>query len=164
MLLDRIEKLNQSASILLERIAIIALMAMLSITCVDVIGTKCFKSPLLGSIDIVTLCQVIAIAFTITIAQISGRHISVEIFIEMLPKRTQAVIDSVIYFLLFLFFVLIVWRVTMFGLALQRAGEVSETLSIPIYPFIFAISIGFVPMGLLSLLKFLNAMIKTVKR
>ena len=164
MLLRSIERINHSASVWLERMGIVALLIMLAVTCVDVIGTKCFRSPILGAIDIVTLSQVVAIAFTIAIAQIAGRHIRVELFLSRLSKTSQAFIDSFIYLFQSLFFALIVWRMYMFGRALRVAGEVTATLSVPLYPFIFAIALGFVPICIICLLKSLNAVIEVVKR
>jgi TRAP-type C4-dicarboxylate transport system permease small subunit len=137
---------------------------MLGVTCLDVIGTKCFRSPILGAIDIVTLSQVVAIAFTIAIAQIAGRHIRVELFFSRMSEGSQAFIGSFIYLLQALFFAVIVWRIYRLGRALQIAEEVSATLFIPLYPFIFAIAVGFVPICMISLLKSLNAAIKVVKR
>lgn len=163
-MLRRIERINQSISVWLERVGIVALLVMLAVTCADVIGTKFFRSPILGAIDIVTLSQVVAIAFTIAIAQIAGRHIRVELFFSRLSETSQAFIDSLIYFLQSLFFALVVWRITMLGRALQIAGEVSATLFVPLYPFIFAIALGFVPICMVCLLKSLNAVIKVVKR
>ena len=163
-MLKSIERINQSISVWLERVGIVALLFMLGVTCVDVIGTKCFRSPILGSIDIVTLSQVVAIAFTIGIAQIAGRHIRVELFFSKLSETSQAFIGSFIYLLQALFFALIVWRIYRLGRALQIAEEVSATLFIPLYPFIFAIAVGFVPICMICLLKSLNAAIKVVKR
>ena len=163
-MLKKIEKINHSVSIWLERIGIVALLGMLAVTCFDVIGTKCFRSPILGAIDIVTLAQVIAIAFTIAIAQITGRHIRVELFFSKLSERSQALIDSVIYFLQCLFFAVVVWRIYRLGRSLQMAEEVSATLFIPLYPFIFAIALGFVPICVICLLKSLDSGMKVVKR
>ena len=163
-MLRTIERINQSISVWLERVSIVAVLVMLAVTCIDVIGSKIFRSPFLGTIDIVTLSQVVAIAFTIAIAQIAGRHIRVELFCARLSEISQAVIDSFIYLFQSLFFALVVWRVYMLGRALQIAGEVSATLFIPLYPFIFAISIGFIPICVICLLKSLGAAIKVVKK
>jgi len=163
-MLRGIERINHVVSIWLERVGIIAVLVMLAVTCIDVIGTKCFGSPFLGAIDVITLSQVIAIAFTIAIAQISGRHISVELFVSSLSKTSQAVIDSLIYLLQALFFAVIVWRIYMLGRALRIAAEVSATLFVPLYPFLFAMALGFVPITVLCLLNSVNAAMKVVKK
>ncbi|MBN1105363.1 MAG: TRAP transporter small permease [Deltaproteobacteria bacterium] len=164
MALREIEKINRAVSVWFERVGIAAMLLMLAATCIDVIGTKVFESPFLGTIDIVTLAQVVAIAFTIAIAQISGRHISVELLVASLPERPQAIIDSVIYFIQALFFAVIVWRIFMLGRSLRMAGEVSATLFVPLYPFLFAVAIGFIPITVVCLLNSVHAALKAVRK
>ena len=164
MMLRGIEKVTRAVSVWFERVGIVAMLLMLASTCIDVIGTKVFERPFLGAIDIVMLSQVVAIAFTIAIAQIAGRHISVELLVASLSERSQAVIDSLIYLLQALFFAVIVWRIFMLGRALRMAGEVSATLFVPLYPFLFAIAVGFIPITLVCLLNSVHAAMKVVKR
>ncbi|MDD5207432.1 MAG: TRAP transporter small permease [Desulfobacterales bacterium] len=159
-----IEKLTRAVSVWFERAGIVAMLLMLTATCVDVIGTKCFGSPFLGAIDIVTLSQVVAIAFAVAIAQIAGRHISMEFLLASLPERSQAVIDTLIYLLQSLFFAVIVWRVFTLGLSLRAAGEVSATLFVPLYPFLIAVAIGFIPITVVCLLNSVNAAVKVVRK
>ena len=163
-MLRRLERINHSVSAWFERIGIVALLVMLGVTCVDVFGTKCFRSPIQGAIDIVMLSQVVAIAFTIAIAQIAGRHVRVELFVSKLSETSQAVIDSFIYLFQFILFALIAWRTYVLGRSLEIAGEVSATLFVPLYPFVFAIALGCIPMCIVFLLKFLNSVINVVKK
>jgi TRAP-type C4-dicarboxylate transport system permease small subunit len=163
-MLKRFERINHSVSVWFERIGIIGLLVMLGITCIDVISAKCFRSPIHGAIDIVMLSQVVVIAFTIAAAQIVGRHVRVELFVSRLTETSQAVIDSFIYLFQFILFALIVWRTYELGSSLATADEVSGTLFVPLYPFIFAIAVGCIPMCILFLLKFLNSVSKMVKK
>ena len=163
-MLKAIERMNHAVSAWLERAGIVAMLVMLAVTCIDVIGTKCFGKPFLGAIDIITLSQVIAIAFAVAIAQISGRHIRVELFLSGLSERSQAFIDSLIYLIQGLLFALIVWRILMLGRALHIAGEVSATLFLPLHPFVFAIALGFVPIAVLCLLNSLSSAKKAIRK
>ena len=54
---------------------------MMVVTCIDVIGAKVFLYPLVGSIDIVKLSQLVAISFAAASALILGNHVQVEFFI-----------------------------------------------------------------------------------
>jgi len=163
-MLRRLERINHSVSVWFERIGIVGLLVMLGVTCVDVLGTKCFRSPIHGAIDIVMLCQVVAIAFTIAIAQIAGRHVRVELFVSKLAETSQAVVDSFIYLFQFILFALIAWRTYVLGRSLEIAGEVSATLFVPLYPFVFAITLGCIPVCIIFLLKFLNSVIKAARK
>ncbi len=163
-MLQGIEKVTRAVSVWFERAGILAMLLMLTATFVDVIGTKVFGRPFLGAIDIVTLSQVVAIAFAVAIAQISGKHISVEFLLGGLPERLQAAIDTLISLLLTLFFAVIVWRVFKLGLALRTAGEVSSTLFVPLYPFLLAMAVGFIPVAVVCLLNSANAAVKVVRK
>jgi TRAP-type C4-dicarboxylate transport system permease small subunit len=162
-MLKKLERINHSVSVLFERIGIVGLLVMLGVTCIDVIGTKCFLSPIPGAIDIVMLSQVVAIAFAMTFAQILGRHVRVEFFVSKLSASTQAVIDSVIYLFLFSLFTLIVWRIYVLGHSLQIAGEVSATLFMPLYPFVYGIALASIPMCLVFFFEFLNSLTRVLK-
>ena len=161
--LKKLESINHRISLWLERIGIIGLLVMLVVTCADVIGAKCFQRPILGAIDIVTLSQVVAIAFTIAMAQIAGRHVRVDLFVSRLSETSRGIVDTFIYFFQFMLFVLIVWRTYALGRSLRIAGEVSGTLFVPLYPFVFAIALGCVPICIIFLLKLVYSVIKVVK-
>ena len=83
----KLDKFNRLVSSWFEWIALAAFLMMMFITCVDVIGAKLFRTPVLGAIDMVMLAQVVAISFTTASALIFGRHVCVEFFMVMLPKR-----------------------------------------------------------------------------
>jgi len=163
-MLARLERINQVVSAWLERVGIAGVLVMLGITCIDVVGIKCFRHPINGAIDTVMLSQVVVIAFTIATAQIAGRHVRVELFVSKLSETSQAVIDIFVYLFQFLLFALIIWRTYVLGRSLAIAGEVSATLFVPLYPFIFAIAVGCIPVCILFLLRFLNSVSKVVKK
>lgn len=163
-MLKELESIIHSLSAWFERIGIVGILVMLGVTCVDVIGTKCFRSPIHGAIDIVMFSQVVAIAFAITFAQILGTHVRVEFFFSKLSASTQAVIDSVINLILFSLFTLIVWRIYVLGHSLQIAREVSATLFVPLHPFVYGIAIACIPMCLVFLFGFLNSLMRVIKR
>jgi len=136
------------------------LLVMMAITCIDVVGAKAFRCPLLGSIDIVQLAQIVAIAFAASMALILGRHIQVEFFVTRLPRRAQAVINSIVLLLGFGLFIVIVWRLCVLGYSFQTAGESSATIYIPYYPFAYGIALACIPVCLVFLLRFLKSLKK----
>jgi TRAP-type C4-dicarboxylate transport system permease small subunit len=94
--LSKFERFNRRLSGWCEWLGVAAMLLMMVITCTDVAGAKVFLSPLLGAIDIVMLAQVVAISFAASMALIIGRHIQVEFFFNLLPRRAQAIINSVV--------------------------------------------------------------------
>jgi len=139
-------------------------MLMMVITCIDVVGAKVFRWRLLGAIDIVQLSQIVAISFTASMALILGRHIQVEFFYNVLPRRAQAVIDVVVALLCLGLFIVIVWRLWVLGLSFQTTGEYTATAYIPLYPFAYALAFACIPVCLVLLMKFLKSLTNREKK
>jgi TRAP-type C4-dicarboxylate transport system permease small subunit len=162
--LDRLEKFNRHLSVYLESIALVGFLLMMVVTCVDVIGAKVFLHPLLGSIDIVKLSQLVAISFAAASALILGNHVKVEFFMAMLPKRLRALADCMVHLLGFLLFALIVWRLFVYGYSLQAAREVSSTIRIPIYGFAYGFAVASVPVCLILLTEMIKSLMTLISR
>lgn len=162
--LDKFEKFNGRLSGWFEWIAIAGLLLIMLVTCIDVIGTKVFGSPLLGAIDWVRVFQSVAIAFACAATLIIGRHVKVEFFVARLPKRAQAVIESIVLLLGLGLFILIAWRLCVLGYSMQAGGEVSATARIPRSIFAYGIALASIPVCLVFLQKFLSSLTKLVKR
>lgn len=162
--LEKFEKFNRRLSDWFEWIGLAGFLVMMFITCIDVIGAKLFLLPVFGAIDIVMLSQVVAISFAAAAALILGRHISVEFFVVMLPRRVRALIDIIIHLLGLTLFIVIIWRLCVYGYLLQTGGEESATARIPLAPFAYSIALASIPVCLVFLLEFLNAIVRMAKR
>lgn len=163
-MLETFEKLNRRLSGWFEWVGLAALLVMMLLTCIDVIGAKLFRQPVFGAIDIVMLAQIVAISFAAASALLLGRHVQVEFFVILLPKRLQAVIDSIMHLLGFGFFIVIIWRLSVLGYSLQIGGEGSATARIPLHPFAYGIALASIPVWLVLLFHFLSAIARAVKR
>jgi len=160
--LDKFEKFTYRLSDWFEWIGLAGMLLMMAITCIDVVGAKVFHWRLLGAIDIVTLSQIVAIAFAASIALILRRHIQVEFVVKLLPRRAQAVIDSFILMLGLGLFIVIIWRLCVLGYSFQTSGEYSATVRIPYYPFAYGIALACIPVCLVLILKFLKSLTRMV--
>jgi TRAP-type C4-dicarboxylate transport system permease small subunit len=160
LVLDKFEEFNRRLSSWFEWIGIAAMLVMMAVTCIDVVGSKVFRTPLLGAIDIVMLVQIVAIAFAASMALILGRHIHVEFFFNLLPRRVQAVINSIVLLLGLGLFMVILWRLSVLGHLLQTAGDYSATIHIPYYPFAYGIALASIPVCLVFLVEFLKSLTK----
>lgn len=134
------------------------MLVMMAITCIDVIGAKVFKSPILGALDVVQLCQIVAIAFAASMTLIVGRHIQVEFFIDLLPRRIQVVINFLVLLIVLGLFMVVIWRVSLLGYSFQTSGEYSPTAYIPLYPFAYAIALACIPVCLVLIQEFFKAL------
>ncbi|MBN1255338.1 MAG: TRAP transporter small permease [Deltaproteobacteria bacterium] len=163
-MLDKIERYNRRLSEWFEWLAFLGLLVMMVVTCIDVVGAKVFRWPLPGSLDIVMLAQTVAIAFGASMALILGRHIQVEFFVKLLPRRLGAIVNSVVLFLGLGLFMVIVWRLAALGYLLQTSGDYSATIHIPYYPFAYGIALACIPVGVVFFLRFLKSLTKKEQR
>lgn len=138
-------------------------MLMLIVIVADIIGAKLFKWPIPGGIDIVGLLGVVVIAFAIAQTQVIHGHIEVEFFVMRLPEKARNVIAGIIYSLGMLLFVLLGWQSYDFGHTLQASGEVSMTVGIPVYPFVYGIAFSCIVVFLVLLLQYLKEVLKIGK-
>ena len=159
-MLGKFERFNRRLSGWCEWLGLAGLLLMMVITCIDVVGAKVFQWRLLGALDIVMLSQIVAIAFAASMALILGRHIRVEFLFNLLPRRAQAVINSIVLLLGLGLFIVIIWRLCVLGYSFQTSGEYSATVHIPYYPFAYGIALASIPVCLVFLLEFLKSLTK----
>ncbi|MDP6734941.1 MAG: TRAP transporter small permease [Nitrospinaceae bacterium] len=163
-ILEKFENFNRRLSTFFECVGLAGLLVMAFLTCSDVVGAKLFQRPIFGAIDIVMLAQIVAISFAVASVLILGRHVQVEFFVSMLPKRVQAAIDIIVHIFGLALFVLIIWRLGILGYSFQTGGEGSATARIPLYPFAYGIALACIPVCLVFVVKFFNALAKVVRR
>jgi len=162
--LEKIEKLNRTVIRKIEWIGFAGLLFMMVITCIDVIGAKVFLRPVLGALDTVEIAQLVAISFAASAALIHGRHIEVEFFVVLLPRRVQAGIAFVVQVLGFVLFAIIVWRLAQHGFHFQAGGEVSPTARIPLFPFTYGAALACVPVCIVLLTEAVKSFLRMVQR
>ena len=161
--LAKFEKFNRTVSAGIEWVGLCAIVVMMLITTVDVLGSKLLKMPVFGALDIMMIAQLLAMSFAAAITLVISRHVQVDFFVMLLPKRIQAVVDCFVNLLGLFLFTVIVWRLTIYGYDLQTAGEVSSTARIPLYPFAYGAAFGFIPVCLVYVSAFIGSVLKVAK-
>lgn len=162
-MLEKFRRFNEALSGWAQWIGFGALFFMVVLTCVDVLGAKLFRLPVPGSLDMMMLAQLIGISFAAAAALLHNRHVSVEFFVVLLPRRAQALIDCLVQLLCLGLFVLIVWRLFNHGYHLQTGGEETPTIQIPIAPFSYAAALATVPVCLVFAQRLLSSIISAVR-
>lgn len=158
--LDKLEKYNTRLSEWFMWVGVVFLLLIMFITGIDVIGGKIFSWRVMGALDIVTMSQILAITFAIAMAQITGRHVSVEFVVRKFPAGVRRVVRIIINFIGLALFVLIAWRLAVLGYGLQVTGEATPTIYIPLYPFAYAISLSSIPVILVFLINIIKAILR----
>jgi TRAP-type C4-dicarboxylate transport system permease small subunit len=106
------------------------------------------------------LSQIIAISFAGGMALILGRHIEVEFFINLLPRRAQTAINILVLFLGLGFFIVLIWQLFLLGRSFQTSGEYSPTAYISLYPFAYSSAFASIPVCFVLAFKLLKSMRK----
>lgn len=114
---------------------------------------RIFHMPYRGTYEIVSFLGAVTIAFALGYTQKTKSNIVVEILSERFPRPLIRVADGISYLVMTIFFVIVAWRLFVWGATIAREGEVSETLRIIFYPFVFCVGISF---GVLALTTFVD--------
>ena len=163
-MLEKFEKFNLRISTWAARVGFSALFLMVVLTGLNVLGAKLFRYPVFGALDVMMLAQLMAVSFAGALALIQHRHIQVDFFMDLFPKRLQALVDALVQLLCLIFFMVIVWRLCVHGFDLKSGAEETPTARILLYPFSFAAALAVIPMCLVMLQEFMRAVLKVVKK
>ena len=153
--MDFLEKCNDFLNkimLILGGIAVLALMLLATSN----VTLRIFHVPFRGTYEIVGFLGAIVIAFALGYTQKRKDNIVVDILTEKFPKKINRVLNAISYFSTMVFFAIIAWQVLIWGIKLFRAGELSETLKIIFYPFVFSVALGFAVLSFTLLIDFLK--------
>jgi TRAP-type C4-dicarboxylate transport system permease small subunit len=129
-----------------------ALGMMILFVVINVLTRFLFKKPLPGSIEIIELVAVVIVFFSMAYTEARRGHIYVELVVSQLPKRTQAILASIMYLLAAAFFAAMGWRGGVLAFSyLFPVFRDTYVLSIPFAPFMFVIAFGSLVLALETL-------------
>lgn len=125
----------------MDNIAVVALSFMMLITVADVI-LRLFGRPILGVYEIVGLSGGIVIGFAIPFTSWKRGHVYIDILTDRLPvigKNIMMICTRIVVIILFFFI-----GINLFSLAAEyrTVREVSQTIRLPLYPFVYAIGVA----------------------
>ncbi len=106
--------------------------------------SRIFGNPILGTLEVTSLCLVPAIAITLGYAAFTQTHVVVDIVTSHLKKRgiistTLALITA---FCSIVFWALVAWRSTEYAIGQWSIRETTEVLKLPVPPFRLIWGIG----------------------
>jgi TRAP-type C4-dicarboxylate transport system permease small subunit len=143
----RIEKAITATAEKANWISAAALIIMMLLTTLDVI-LRLFKSSVPGTYEIIGLLGAVVTSFALGYTSVEKGHIAVDFLVMRFSPKSQALIGAVNAIIASMLFALITWQSLLYGIDLLKKGQVSQTIQIPIYPFVFGIAAG---CGLLTL-------------
>jgi len=160
--MSRITRAITRISIGFNALAGLAVVAMMLLTCADVI-LRLMRHPIPGTYELVGFLGTVIIAFSLAMTSLTKGHIAVELLVEKLPRRAQSGFEAIASLIGAVLFALISWQSLVYAADMRQSGEVSVTLTMPIYPFIYGIAAGSALLVMVLLHDGLRAAIRTVK-
>jgi len=118
-----------------------AVVAMMGLTTADIV-LRTFRHPITGVYEIVGLTGSLAISFSLAYTSIEKGHIAVEFLVNRLSAPVQALIGAANALIATMLFAVISWQSLLYGTDFLRRGEVSMTIQMPIYPFVYGVAAG----------------------
>jgi TRAP-type C4-dicarboxylate transport system permease small subunit len=132
----KISRISESLSV----VSGVATTLVMLLTVVDVLG-RAVKHPVVGSYEMIGLTGAIIIGFSMPFTTTSGSHVFMEILVNRLPRRIATAMNIATRTLCIILFAVAGVNVFRFAGELARAGEVSPTLKVPVYPFTYIFGI-----------------------
>jgi len=153
-----LEKISIFLSQLLFGIAGITLIGMVVLTCTNVL-LRCVWVPIKGVYEFMGFFGAIVTAFALGYTQMKRGHVGIDIVVKQFSARIQRILDGVNYLICAVFFVLAGWQIAVWGTTIWRTGEVTETLRIIFYPFIYGVALGCLILSLVFLVDLLKVLL-----
>jgi TRAP-type C4-dicarboxylate transport system permease small subunit len=153
--MDSIEKVNVFLNKILMVVGGVAVLALMALATINV-GLRVVGVPFRGTYEFVGFLGAVVIAFALGYTQKRKDHIVVDILTEKFPKQVNRVLDGISYFVTMIFFGVVSWQVFVWAIKIWKSQEVSETLKVIYYPFIFSVAVGFAVFSLTLIVDFLK--------
>ena len=128
-------------------VAMAVLCLMMLLTVMDVLGRYLFNKPVQGTFELTEIMLATIVFCSLAFCQFSKGHISVDIVVKNFSQKKQKAIQILNYIVTIIVLGLIAWMSFQNGMMVRESREVTMILEIPIYPFVFLVSMGAVGMA-----------------
>jgi TRAP-type C4-dicarboxylate transport system permease small subunit len=139
--LKRIEGWVGGLASAFNSVAAVAVVGMMVLTCLDVL-LRLLRNPIPGTYEIVCMLGAVFVSFSLARTTVDQGHIAVDFLVQRLPDRFQHAVEAVNAGICALLFTVICRQCVIYALDLKASGEVSMTLQMPLFPFVFGIALG----------------------
>jgi TRAP-type C4-dicarboxylate transport system permease small subunit len=128
----------------------IVLAIMMGLVFINVLIRAVWK-PILGAYEITSFLAALVIALAVAHCAVKKGHVAITLFADQLSQRVQAILDAIVSILGFALYTVLAWQCTKYAIVIIKSGEVSITLELPFYPFVFVIAFGILMLALVLL-------------
>ncbi|NLL21194.1 MAG: TRAP transporter small permease [Firmicutes bacterium] len=158
--MDKIIRSYEKVCQKFDLIGAIILLVICLIVVLNIILRAVFNNPIYGAYEYVCYLSVVVISFALANCAIQGGHTNVTFLLEKFSLKTQRIITIITETVIFVNFLLIMWKLAEYAQKTYLAGDVSSNLRIPLHYVVVVIVAGIFLLALFSLLK----IIETIKK
>jgi TRAP-type C4-dicarboxylate transport system permease small subunit len=155
-LILRIEQWIAKTAEVFNWVSAAAVAAMMGLTCMDII-LRLFRHPIPGTYEMVGFLGAVFAAFALGYTSVHQGHIAVDFVVQKLPARAQSLVDGINALICAVFFGFLSHQCVVYAADLKSFGEVSMTLQMPIYPFVYGIAVGCSLLTLVLAVRFIKS-------
>lgn len=137
----RIEQWTAKVAEVFNWVSAAAVAGMVVLTCMDII-LRLFRHPIPGTYEMVGFLGAVFAAFALGYTSVNRGHIAVDFLVQKLPARAQSLVDGINDSICAVFFGFLSHQCLVYAGDLKSVGEVSMTLQMPVYPFVYGIALG----------------------
>lgn len=154
----------------------LAIVLMMLLTCADILLRLCVTlfhhyrwgfleplRPIPGTYELVCYLGAVAASFAMAHTSVENGHVAVSLVVRLFPERLQGTIAAFTNLLGLYLFGMISWRSISYAEDLRKSGEVSLTLQLPYYPFVYGVSLAAAAVCLVLLMDFFRSLNKAVR-
>ncbi len=138
----RFEKIIGKTAYALSFVGVSCICFLVLFSVTNVVGRRLFNYPLLGNLEIGELAMATIVFLCIAYTQFTKLNVKIDLVAEHLPKRVQAVLDTLTLTVSLLIWVLITWQGTLYATSVLLTKQTTDALNIPLYPFVYLVTIG----------------------
>ena len=129
-----------------------------------VIGRYILALPIPGSVELIEFLMVLVVFLGFAECAVQRGNVSVDLLVDQLPRKAQAVIDSLTCLLSIGIVSLITWQSAIQVKSLWQSGLVSGALHIPHYPFAIVMVLGWAVFALVLIAHFFENLGRVLRK
>ncbi|MEW5423455.1 TRAP transporter small permease [Amorphus sp. 3PC139-8] len=128
------------AARLLSWISVIAIVLIGAATLIDIVG-RYFNHPLYGAFEMIQIAMIFLVFTALPSVTLQREHVTVDLVQSALPSKVRRVLLVLVGLVgagTCVFYALQLWKR---GAYLERTGEVTSNLLVPVYPFVIFMAV-----------------------
>ena len=145
-----------------DMLAGVMFFAIMVLVLANIIMRNVFDQPITGTLDYVCLLSVTGIGLALANCAMNDGNIAMSIITDRFPRKIQQVLDIAVCLISLGFWVLVSWRMCIYGITSKSLERVSPTAMAPLYPFILILAFSFFCLCLVLVIKLFCSVADTI--